>query len=349
MKARTLLAAAIGAATLVAAGAQHPVAAAEITLKLGTVASDTTSMGKAFVQTLIPKMKEYSNGRMEVEVHWMGSICGEQICGEQARQGLVDIATSSTANFGNFGTSYTPADLPFIFKDAANANRLAQGWFGEAMHADAEKQTGFKVFGVFPVGGFRTLGNNKREVRVPADLKGIKIRVTKSPVEFTLIKSWGGVPIPFDWVQTYQALQTGVLNGMYVQLPWQDLYKMYEVQDYYTVTGGAWGGNVIYMDAKRVEKLPGWAKEALNKTMKDFVASAMANDQAWVDEGTKRIAAKVKFMYTPTADEQALWISGAVQAWKKAKGSFDAKLARRALEDQGMTDFLKKLDAENAL
>ena len=336
-----------GAALLLGSGITAQ--AAEITLKLGTASNDTTSMGKAISQVLMPKIKEYSGGRMEITTHWMGAICSEQICGEQAKQGLVDIATSSTANFGNFGTSYAIADLPYIFKDLASANKLAAGWFGKALHKNALKETGFRVFGVFSVGGFRALGNNVRPVKVPADMKGIKIRVTKSPVEFTLIKSWGGVPIPYDWAQLYQGLQTGVVNGQYVQLPWQELYKMYEVQQYYTVMGGAWGANVIYMDNKRVKSLPGWAQDALEKAMADFVTAALANDAAWVEEGTKKIKAKVETFYYPNAEEEAKWIAGAVQAWKKAKGTYDAKLAERALTEQGLTEFTKQLKAAGAL
>lgn len=328
---------------------QSAATAAEITLKLGTVSNDKTSMGRAIANVLMPKIKEYSKGRMEIASHWMGSICGEQICGEQAKQGLIDIATSSTANFGNFGTAYAIADLPYIFKDLASANKLANGWFGKALHAKALKETGFRVYGMYSVGGFRALGNNVRPIKEPKDLKGVKIRVTKSPVEFTLIKSWGGVPIPYDWVQLYQGLQTGVVNGQYVQLPWQELYKMYEVQPYYTVMGGAWGGNVIYMDEKRVKKLPGWAKKALQKAMDDFVPATMGNDAAWVEEGTKKIKGKVKTFYFPNDKEQAKWIAGAVQAWKKAKGTYDAKLARRALKEQGLTDFIKQLDKAGAL
>ncbi len=337
-----------GAAALLSVP-QSVAMAAEITLKLGTVSNDKTSMGRAIANVLMPKIKEYSKGRMEIASHWMGSICGEQICGEQAKQGLIDIATSSTANFGNFGTAYAIADLPYIFKDLESANKLAAGWFGKALHANAAKETGFKVYGVFSVGGFRALGNNVRPIREPKDLKGVKIRVTKSPVEFTLIKSWGGVPIPYDWVQLYQGLQTGVVNGQYVQLPWQELYKMYEVQPYYTVMGGAWGANVIYMDEKRVKKLPGWAQEALQKAMDEFVPAAMGNDAAWVEEGVKKIKSKVKTFYIPNDKEQAKWIAGAVQAWKKAKGTYDAKLARRALKEQGLTDFIKQLDKAGAL
>ena len=134
-----------------------PAFAAEITLKLGTVANPKVSMGQAIVEVLMPKVKEYSGGKMEVVPHWSGSICGEQKCGEQAMQGLVDIATSSTANFGNFSATYAITDLPFIFKDSDNANKLALGWFGKELHARALKETPFRVFGVFSVGGFRAL------------------------------------------------------------------------------------------------------------------------------------------------------------------------------------------------
>ena len=306
-------------------------------------------MGQAIVEVLMPKVKEYSGGKMEVVPHWSGSICGEQKCGEQAMQGLVDIATSSTANFGNFSATYAITDLPFIFKDGPNATKLALGWFGKELHARALKETPFRVFGVFSVGGFRALGNSVRPVKEPKDLKGIKIRVTKSPVEFTLIKAWGGVPIPYDWTQLYQGLQTGVVNGQYVQQPWQDLAKLHEVTKHYTIMGGAWGANVIYMHEKRFQKLPKWAQEALQKAMDEMVPAAISLDDAWTAKGAANIKKNVKTYYTPNADEQAKWNAGAVQAWKGAKGTYDPKMAERALKEQGLSDLLAKLKAAKAL
>ena len=34
-----------------------------------------------------------------------------------------------------------------------------------------------------------------------------------------LIKNWGAVPVPYDWAQLYQGLQTGVVSGQYVATP----------------------------------------------------------------------------------------------------------------------------------
>ncbi|MCG8547662.1 MAG: hypothetical protein MJE12_25990, partial [Alphaproteobacteria bacterium] len=48
-----------GTALVLGAAAPPPVSAAEITLKLGTVSNDKTSMGLAIANVLMPKIKEY--------------------------------------------------------------------------------------------------------------------------------------------------------------------------------------------------------------------------------------------------------------------------------------------------
>ncbi len=321
----------------------------EITLNLGTVAREGTSLGDGIAQVLIPKAAEYSNGRLKIVAHWSGSLCGEHICGEQMRLGLVDIGTVSTANFGNFGTSYAIFDLPYLFKDLDSANSLAAGWLGKTIAENARKETGFKIFGLISGGGFRTIGNAVRPVKVPADLKGLKLRVTKSPVEFSLIKSWGGVPIPYQWGQLYQGIQTGVVDGQYVALPWQNLAKMYEVQKHYTLAGGSWHANVIFMDEKRLNGLPDWAREALEKAMAEAVPAAVAADVAWIAEGEANIKSKVKTFYTPNANEQAKWVADSVGAWTAGAGTYDKNLAKKALKEQGMTDLIERLTSIGAL
>ena len=92
------------------------VAIAEKILKLGTVGRLGMPIGDAIDQALLPKAAELSGGKITVEPHYRGSLCGEQKCGEQANQGLLQLWTSSTANFGNFGTALAIFDLPYLFK-----------------------------------------------------------------------------------------------------------------------------------------------------------------------------------------------------------------------------------------
>ena len=103
-------------------------AAADITLKLGTTGRLGMPIGDAIDQALIPAMEKASGGKMTVEPFYQKSLCAEQKCGEQANQGLIALWTSSTANYGNFGSELAIFDLPFIFKSLEDAKRISNEW-----------------------------------------------------------------------------------------------------------------------------------------------------------------------------------------------------------------------------
>lgn len=339
------MAAAVAAIMSIGAGA----ADAQKVLKMGTVFRPGLPSGDAVEDGLKPKLAEVSGGKLTLNPQYRGSICGEQKCGEQANQGLLAIWTSSTANFGNFAPSLTIFDLPFLFANLDTANSISDGWLGEAQSAQAAKETQHKVFEVFASGGFRHLGNAVRPFHTPSDMKGVKMRVTKSPVEYTLIKTWGAIPVPYDWLQLYQGLQTGVVEGQYVQVPWQYVYKMHEVQKFYTEVGGAWGGNHISMDLKQYNDLSDQEKKWLRTAMDEFSTQARAGDNQWVIDETAKLKKEITEWYKPTDAEMDLWRAGAVGAWADAKGTYNPELAERALKEQGLDSFIAALKKGGAL
>lgn len=340
-----LLAAATAAIVFVVSGP----ADAQKVLKFASVDRPGMPVGDAIEEGLMPVTAKMSDGKVTVEGHYRGSICGEQKCGEQANQGLIALWRSSTNNFGNFDTSLTIFDLPYLFKDLESADKLSLGWLGKAQRDEAEKGSGHKVLSVFGTGGFRHFGNTKRSVHVPSDLKGLKCRVTKSPVEFLLFQAWGGIPVPFDWLQTYQGLQTGVVEGLYVPVPFQYLFKMHEVAKYYTETGGIWSGAHLSMDITQYNALSDDEKAALHKGVEAFDKIARERDFAWVISETDKLKAEITEWYKPDEEEMKLWRAGAIKAWVEAKGTYDGARAEQALAEQGLTDFITALKKAGAI
>jgi len=346
MKKSIILKAAFMAATLML-GAES--ANAEKVLKLGTVGFLGMPIGDAIDQALVPTIKKVSGGKLTIEPHYRKSLCSEQSCGEQANQGLLQLWTSSTANFGNFGTALAIFDLPYIFKSIEDADRISSKWLAKKQCDIAAKEAGHVCLTVYSSGGFRQLGNAHGPVHVPSDMKGIKWRVTKSPIEYTLIKNWGAVPVPYDWGQLYQGLQTGVVSGQYVATPWQYVAKLHEVAKYFTEIGGSWSGNQLSMDKRQYDALSDQERKWLHTAADAFAKQVSALDRKWVEDGEKAIKADIKEWYVPTEAELVQWRAGAIDAWINAKGSFDPKTAIRVLEEQGMTDFIAQLKKAGAL
>lgn len=334
-------------ATAVALFAQTAVA--EKVLKLGTVGRLGMPIGDAIDQALIPTLEEVSGGQMTVDPHYRGSLCGEQTCGEQANQSLLQLWTSSTANFGSFSSALSIFDLPYIFSSIESADRISSEWLAKKQCDIAAKDAGHICLTVYSSGGFRQLGNAIRPVHVPADMEGIKMRVTKSPIEYTLIKNWGAVPVPYDWTQLYQGLQTGVVSGQYVATPWQEIAKLYEVAKYYTEINGSWSGNQLSMDKRQYDALSDEEREWVHAAADAFGQRVQELDRQWVLDGETAIKADIEEWYVPSDDEIKQWRSGAIDAWINAKGTFDPETATRVLEEQGMDDFIAELKEAGAL
>lgn len=295
-----------------------------------------------------PRLEKDTHGRIQANVQVNGTLCSEHKCVEQARMGQIDIGSVSSGNIGSFGQTFDILNLPYIFKDDKAAEALINGWLGKELSKRAEKEMGLHVIAIIPSYGFRSIGNSKHEVRVPSDLKGLKLRVTKSPVELNLMRTWGATAVPFDWGQLYEGLSTGVVDGYYIPEAYIAARRFYEVSKFVTRTGGGWNPHIIFMGKKRFDQLPGWAKTEIQELGDEIRKQSFKVDAEWMARQNKILEGKVK-IYTPTTSELNQWHSGAAAAWLAVKGTYDHALARRALEEQGQTELITKLDAAGAL
>ena len=171
-------------------------------------------------------------------------------------------------------------------------------------------------------------------------------RIARGP---RALNAWGATPVPYDWRQTCQGLQAGVVEGLYVPIPYQYLFKMHEIAKFYTETGGIWSGAHLSMDLGQYDALSAEEKAALHKGVEAFDEIARSRGLAWVIEETNNLKAEITEWHKPTVEEMSLWRAGAVQAWKDAKAAFDGERAERALMEQGLDDFIATLKKAGAL
>lgn len=327
------------------------VKAAEITLKVGTSWNDKFPMKAMLKDVLNPKLQEYSGGRLALDIHMAKSLCSEKTCVEQVKLGQTDIGTASVANYGGFHRTYEVLTLPYIFKSDGSAKKVLEDFLFKELDQISIGKDKMKILAVVPLLGFRNLETNVGVIKTPSDLRGVKIRVTKSPLDGALLRSWGAVATPIAWAETYDAVQQKVVRGLYIQKSVHAMMKFHEVSKFVTFTGGAWTPMVIFMDLKKFNSLPGWAQTAIDKASADLRAQAFGIDAKYAAKMGAKNTAKINY-YTPNSSEMALWRKAAAKSWligKKLK-LYDAGLARRILEAQGgLEEMISELENIGAL
>ena len=340
--------AAAAIAGVVAVTPAHAQDKGELHLVIGTGYGEKIAMNHLFRYLVKPRLVKYSGGRISVDLQQENKLCSEHKCIEQVKLGQIDIGSASSGNMGAFGKTFNINFLPFIFASDTYAQDVLNGWLGEYLRAQAREEMGLHLLGSFVGGNYRALANTEREVRVPEDLTGIKIRVTKSPVEFNLIKEWGGTPVPYDWGQLYEGLQSRVVQGMYIPYLFIALRNFHEVTPYITETGGGMVVLNISMSANRWDGLPDWAKEVITRVFAEMGAENTGVDRMASARSVEILESKAQ-VYYPTPEESEQWFAAAPAAWLKVKGQYDPAIARRLLEEQGQTSLIGLMEEAGAL
>ncbi len=204
------------------------------TVKFGHVAPPFHGQAKG-VDAFAVYVKEKTNGKIDIATFPAGQLGGERSMAEQVQAGTLQMAALTTAVLQNFVPQCGILDMPFIFPDRKTAYATLD---------DTEFQE--KIFSYFPKKGFVAIGwtenefrdftNNQRPIRTPADIKGLKVRVMNSPVYLDTFKQLDASPVAIPFPETYNALQTGVIDAQENPILTSVLMKFTEVTKFVTRT-----------------------------------------------------------------------------------------------------------------
>ena len=295
-----LIAAAAAAFIIQPAVAQSPVV-----IKFSHVVAPDTPKGNG-----AEKFKEladkYTNGRAKIEVYANSSLYKDKEEVEALQLGAVQMLAPSLAKFGPLGVrEFEVFDLPYILPTKEALRKITEGPVGKKLFAKLEPKgiTGLAYWD----NGFKIMSAN-RPLHVPADFRGLKMRIQSSKVLEAQIRALGAIPQVMAFSDVYQALQTGVVDG--TENPPSNMYtqKMHEVQKHATLSNHGYLGYAVIVNKSFWDKLPSDIRQGLEKAMAEATAyanniSEQENEQAIVE--IKKSGRTTFYELTP--QEQAAW------------------------------------------
>ena len=259
---------------------------------------------------------QQTGGKVKVQVFYDATLFGERTAVEAVLNGSVDIGTSANPQYAPWTNALLWMDMPFVVDDQAGLRKLLDGAPGQEVRKSMEQKPGVKVLMMIDNGGGRPVLTVKKQVKTPADVKGMKVRSVSSPVDQAIWRSWGASPTPIDFAEVYSALQSGVVDGYAPN--WSDAVGTKQVEQI------KYAADVNYIVGTQLAVMKLDKFNALPKELQDVLLKAGRDTELW---GIKVDADEVAQMqtvfskkygvqiYHPSAAELAEWKRQARAVW----------------------------------
>ncbi|MDR1741705.1 MAG: DctP family TRAP transporter solute-binding subunit [Synergistaceae bacterium] len=228
---------ALAAVLVVSAADVASAAAYKDEYKLDLVPSSGTGWGMG-AQYFTDLVRERSGGKINIKPYFNAQLTvGKQTNAFMLlRNGTIDFACQSTINYSPQVPELNLFALPFFMSGQPDRYKaldaITNGKAGKLI-AKAIDDKGGK-FLCFGENGFRELTNSKKEIRVPADLQGLKLRVVGSQLFLDTFKALGSNPVAMPWSDTMSALQQGTIDGQENPINTFFPVKIYEFNKFVT-------------------------------------------------------------------------------------------------------------------
>lgn len=181
-----------------------------ITLKIATIAPEGTPWEKQ-LKALKKRYEDGSHGRIRVKLFFGGSLGGEKALVRRCAQGTIQMAGVSTGAASSLVPELNVLEMPYLFHDAAEADRILDGAVKPQM-AKLLASKGF-VFGLWAENGFRSMFTRDKAINTVADLRGLRMRSQETIAHLNMYRALGASPQPIDATNVLTSLQTNVVDG----------------------------------------------------------------------------------------------------------------------------------------
>jgi TRAP-type transport system periplasmic protein len=242
----------IAAAATLACLAPHALAA-KFNLKLGHAVNTTDGQHAAAVK-MAELVKERTKGDVEITIYPANQLGNDAAMINGVRGGTIDIVSSGASNYNGIVANTAAMELPFVFRSAQHAYGVLDGPIGAGVLNELAPH-GLKGLAYWE-NGWRAFTNNKRPIKTPEDVKGLKIRSTGNPYHIQAFKLLGMNPSPMAIAELYTALETGTFDAQEhpINVTWSS--KFYEVQKHLTISNHVYSPLILSMNKAKFDSLP---------------------------------------------------------------------------------------------
>lgn len=295
---RTMLASVAAAAIAITTLGQSALAQDKVTLRLSTPASETDQRAVALVEKFGPAVSEFAN----FEPHWNATLFNQGTELEAIARGNLEMSIASAQELAVFFPEFSIFTAGYVHRDAAHQVAVFNDPLMDPFKQKVEEELGVKLLTVMYLGRRQVNLRTDKEVRTPADLAGVKLRMPNTDAWLFLGEALGASPTPVAFTEIYTTLQTGAVDGQDNPLPTVVDAKFYEVTKQVVLTSHLVDLNYLAMSKSVWDALTPEQQQAVQKAADDAAEFGRQNQLAKEEELVSFLEEQGLKVYEPDLD-----------------------------------------------
>jgi tripartite ATP-independent transporter DctP family solute receptor len=277
---RTLLAAtaALGASALPALGQ------AKTVLRISTPSVPDAWHAKMWT-VFKDALEKSAPGEFDVQINLNASLFKQGAEPAAMARGNLEMTSISAADIAKLIPEFSIFTAGYVIRDPAQQQKVFNGPIGAELFKMVADKMDITVLSTCYLGTRQVNLREVRNVKTPADLKGVKLRMPGSKEWLFLGEALGATATPLAFGEVYLGLKTGTIDGQDNPLPTVRAAKFYEVTKQIVLTNHLVDSLFIGIASKTLN--------ALSATQKQKVLAAAQAASTYNNENTLKEEAQL--------------------------------------------------------
>ena len=221
-------------------------------------------------------LEKSAPGEFDVQINLNASLFKQGTEPAAMARGNLELSSISAFDIAKLVPEFSIFTAGYIIRDPEHQQKVFNGPIGTEMFKTVAEKMDVTPLSTVYLGTRQVNLREVRNVKTPADLKGVKLRMPGSKEWLFLGEALGATPTPLAFGEVYLGLKTGTIDGQDNPLPSVRAAKFYEVTKQIVLTSHLVDGIFIAISNK--------ALNAMTPAQKQKVGAAAAAASAYNNE-----------------------------------------------------------------
>lgn len=225
---------------------------------------------------MMQRFAEAIKDKAEMELYYGGTLFKQGTELVALQRGNLEMGNIAPQDVSNQVPAFSILTSAYLFRDADHLKAFFASEAGAEMKKLAEDQLGIKILGPTYFGTRQVGLRIDKEIKTPADMAGVKLRMPGGDAWQFLGTALGANPTPMAYAEVYTGLQTGAIDGQDNPLPNVENMKFYEVMSQIVLTSHLVGYDLLVISKTAWDAMDAAGQEAVQKAADEAIAWSTA-------------------------------------------------------------------------